>query len=227
VKRRAWARPTPVSLASREYASAPLDRGRTPWRLGHYCVVDLELSGLDPQVDEIISFAAVPVNAGRVTVGAAVSGLVRPTKPVAPASVLVHGLRTRDLSDAPVHDDALQPLLAAMTGRVLVAHEAWVEEAFLSRALARQGVRLRGPVIDTYQLARLWAGLGQRPRVPHDLSALAVHLGLPVHRPHQAMGDALTTAQLFITLATLLEVVTSETVSSLVNARRRAAFEDG
>ena len=40
-------------------------------------------------------------------------------------------------------------------------------------------------------------------------------LGLPAHRPHHADGDALTTAQLFIALATRLDAVAPQTVGSL------------
>ena len=37
------------------------------------------------------------------------------------------------------------------------------------------------------------------------LTELASRLGLPAHRPHHALGDALTTAQVFLALATHLE----------------------
>ena len=59
-----------------------VNRGRTPWRLAHFCVVDLELSGLDPGRDEIIAFAAVPIDAGRIVAGNAVYGLSRNTRPL-------------------------------------------------------------------------------------------------------------------------------------------------
>ena len=40
-------------------------------------------------------------------------------------------------------------------------------------------------------------------------------LGLPVHSPHVAEGDALTTAQLFLALATHLDEIEPQTVGSL------------
>ena len=45
---------------------------------------------------------------------------------------------------------------------------------------------------------------------------MARDLGLPIHRPHHADGDALTTAQAFIALATHLEAFGFETLGSLV-----------
>ena len=196
--------------------------GRTPWRAADFCVVDLELSGLDPRDDEIISFAAVPVDAARVVAGDAVYGVCRPTRPLPEESMLIHGIRDVDLVEAPPIDEAMQPLIAAMTGRVLVAHVAWVERAFLRRAFARQGIRLREPIIDTYELGRLLSVLRGEDAAPRSLDELAERLDLPVHRPHHALGDALTTAQVFLALATHLDAFAPETVRSLARARQRA-----
>jgi DNA polymerase-3 subunit epsilon len=197
-------------------------RGRTPWRLAHFCVVDLELTGLDPEHDEIISFAAVPIDAGRVVAGNAVYGLSRSTRALPEESVLVHGIRTVDLADAPPLDEAIEPLLAVMAGRVPVAHAAWIERSFLDPVMRRHGVRLPGPILDTRDLGQLLArergGSSEAP----SLTALARGLGLPVHRPHHALGDALTTAQVFIALATLLDGYEPQTVRTLSLARKRA-----
>lgn len=213
---------SPASAAAELYARARTDEGKTPWRDAHYCVVDLELSGLDPLTDEIISFAAVPIDSGRVIAGDALYGLCRPTRPVPEQSILIHGLRTVDLDEAPGLDQAIQPLLSAMTGRVLVAHVAWVERSFLARDFARQGVRLREPILDTYDLGRLLALARHESAAPSALGELAQSLALPVHRPHHALGDALTTAQLFLALATHLDELGPETVQSLARAKQRS-----
>jgi DNA polymerase-3 subunit epsilon len=214
-------RQSPVSAVAAQYARAGVGRRSTPWRHARYTVVDLELSGLDPRSDEIISFAAVPIESGRVIAGGAVYGLCRPTRPLGRESVLIHGIRTVDLDDAPPLDTAILPLIAAMTGRVLVAHAAWVEQSFLTPALRRQGVRLRRPVLDTQELARLLSLERRDPAVALPLGELAGSLGLPVHRPHHALGDALTTAQVFLALATHLEEFGRETLESLARAKER------
>ena len=125
--------------AARAYARARAPAPGTPWRQARYCVVDLELSGLDPRRGEIVSFGALPIDDGRVRLDGAASGLVRPTRPLAEESIRVHGIRASDLAEAPVLAEALEPLLAAMTGRVLIAHHAPIERVFLSRALRRLG----------------------------------------------------------------------------------------
>jgi DNA polymerase-3 subunit epsilon len=221
VRRPSFLRPA-TSPTAELYARASVAKGNTPWRDARYCVVDLELSGLNPDIDEIISYAAVPIDDGRVVSGATLYGLSRPTRPLPAQSILIHGIRTVDLDDAPLVDDALPPLLSAMTGRILVVHVAWVERSFLGRALGRQGIRLREPVLDTYEMGQLLARLRNEPTAPRSLDELARNLGLPVHQQHHARGDALTTAQVFLALATHLEEFTSGTVQSLARAKQRA-----
>jgi DNA polymerase-3 subunit epsilon len=204
---------------ARDYARATLPARRTPWREARYLVVDLELSGLDPRTDEIISFGAVPIDSGLIAAGRSVYGLARPTRPVPEASVVIHGIRTVDLEEAPSLDESVVRLIEAMTGRVLVAHSAEVERAFLSIALRRQGVRLRGPVLDTAALGRLFM-IERGGPVPRfvQLGRLVEALGLPQHRPHHALGDALTTAQAFLAVASHLDEHGRETVGSLARA---------
>ena len=125
----------PRTPAAAEYARAELPAAVTPWRLARFAVVDLETTGLDPASDEIISFAAIPVDEGRVRPGALAAGLVRPQRMPRPDTIRIHGLRPADLEAAPPLQAELDRLLAALAGRVIVAHVAWVEERFLDRAL--------------------------------------------------------------------------------------------
>ena len=187
-------------------------------------MVDLELSGLDPRTGEIISFGAVPIDGGIIGAGRSLYGLARPVRPLKEASVVIHGIRTVDLDEAPPLDEAIAPLLGAMAGRILVAHSAPVERAFLGAAFRRQGVRLREPVLDTAVLGRLLLlERGEAPSRSVSLGQLAAALGLPEHRPHHALGDALTTAQVFLAIVSHLEQHRSETVGSLARASSRLA----
>ncbi|MGO9319442.1 MAG: exonuclease domain-containing protein [Solirubrobacteraceae bacterium] len=215
-------RRVPGGAGAVAYKRARLPAGRTPWRDASYCAVDLELTGLDPREHEIVSFGAVPIEQGRVQLGSAVHGRVRPLRPISESAIRVHGLRAADLADAPPLDVAIDPLLAVMAGRIPVVHVAAIERGFLRPALRRQGVRLRGPMIDTSVLGLVWLherdGNGPR-RV--SLAELTAALGLPSHHPHDAVGDALTTAQVFIALATHLDALQPETVRRLTSAGRR------
>jgi DNA polymerase-3 subunit epsilon len=133
-------------------------------------------------------------------------------------TIRIHGLRETDLEGAPPFSQVLDGLLKALTGSGIVAHVAAVERSFLAAALAEHRLPLRNQAVDTAALA---AELGTHRRDPSlrahpiGLSDLAQELGLPVHRPHHADGDALTTAQAFIALATHLDEIKPQTVGSL------------
>ena len=204
------------SPAADAYRRSSPPSAKTPWREATYAAVDLETTGLDPRRDEIISFAAVPIEDGRVVAGRICTVLVRPRQMPDAETICIHGLRPVDLTDAPPLIEALDLILGSLTGRVLVAHPAWVERGFLRQALKSAGVRPKEPILDTSGLARsLLAERGVVSPRSLALSDTARELGLPVHRPHHADGDALTTAQLFLALVTHLDEVEPQTVGSL------------
>ena len=190
----------------------------TPWRAAGWCVVDLELTGLE-RSDEIIAIGAVPVIEGAIALGDAMYALARADRAPAHGAVLVHKLRSADLAGAPPLSVAMDQLLRMLAGRVPVFHTAVVERTFLGRELRRRRVRLPTEA-DTEALGRLW--LRERDGVvPAGLSLarLCSLLGIPGETPHHALGDALTTAKAFIALASHLEVARGpQTVGSLRNA---------
>jgi DNA polymerase III subunit epsilon len=211
------------SPAARAYRTAPLPNSRAPWREVTFCVIDVETTGLDPASDEIISFATVTVAGGMVRLDDARYELVRPGRMPNADTVRIHGLREADLFEATPMSDLLDGLLGAITERALVAHVAAVERGFLGAALSANGLELRNPIVDTAALDRELRRLRHKPpvrREPVGLSDMARALGLPVHRPHHADGDALTTAQAFIALATHLEAFAPQTLDSLERLSR-------
>jgi DNA polymerase-3 subunit epsilon len=198
---------------------------RVAWREASWQVVDVETTGLDPDHDEVISYAVVPIKAGRIVSGDHISGLVRPRRRPSPASVTVHGIRASDLENAPTAVEVAPRLAAALSGSLLVVHFAFVERTFLGPVLAAVGMPFPRQVADTEVIGRLWLVSADREAPPVlALSKLADELGLPVHRPHEALGDALTTAQAFLALASHLDAVRPETTTSLLGAHRRLAY---
>ena len=182
---------------------------RTPWREAEFCVLDLETTGLDLSRDEVVSFGAAIVAHARIPCGRVAYQLVRPTRPVSAGALAVHGLNAADLEPAPSMEVALDDIIELLTNRVPVAHAAWVERAFLDRALRRRGRRLPRVMIDTAALLRASRlANGDRQTEP-NLEDAAQRLGLPVHTPHHALGDAFTTAELLLVLATRLEGATA------------------
>ena len=193
----------PVVVTSRWFArrAQPLAR---PWREVEYVVVDLETTGLDLKRDAIASYGAVLIRDGRIVVAENTYGLVCPTCELTAESITVHTLRHADVADAPPLSLAVSVLDTLLRGRVLVAHAAWIEKAFLDRAFADHGAILGSPIIDTAALARADGIAPRGSRREPDLEWLAGEIGLPAVNPHHALGDATTTAHVFLALASRL-----------------------
>lgn len=198
---------------------------RVGWRDARYCVIDVETTGLDPRRDSIVSIGCAGIRDGRIVCGDSYYSLIRPASPVSIASMRIHCLRPADLEDAPAARDVGQEVARRLAGRIMVAHAAWIERAFLGRLLRQAGLRFAAPVIDTAALAR---ALGYAPaslagREP-SLELLARRLALPVYRPHHALGDAFTTATVFLAMATKAAAPAGQAGSEPVSARSLVAL---
>jgi DNA polymerase III subunit epsilon len=199
-------------------ASVRRPKTRTPWREARWLAVDLELTGLTPGRDEIIAVGAVPIEAGRAQLGAAFYSLARSARRSDQQAVLTHKLLAADLADAPPLEEVLARLAELLAGRVPVFHTAWVERTFLGSELARRGTKLPAAA-DTEVLGRLWLSRARGAAPARlSLSQLADTLGQSAEVAHHALGDALTTAHAFISLAALLERGQRQTVGTLVRA---------
>ena len=200
----------------------------TSWREASFAVIDLETTGLDPRVHEVLSVGVVPIDGGRISVGRSFYRTVRPL--VAPDSrtVVIHGIRPVDAAAARSADEVASELVEQLSDRVLVAHVAEVERGFLTPWLRDAGYQ-PGRVVDTDVLARLVMVRRGGPLVEAHvgLGAAAAHFGLPEHRRHHALGDALTTAQLFLATTTLLFPDRDASVTELLRAGRLLARERG
>lgn len=188
------------------------------WRQVEFASLDFETTGLDQQQDAIVSFGVVPVRAGRVVVGGSVHQLVVPAVPSSPGSMRIHGILPKDLADAPPPEVAAATLRDAIDRRFLLAWYASVEIAFLSRLFggrARSWVRR---TIDVRQMAIELERLDQDVR--HTLSSTAQRYGVPVANPHEALDDAMVTAQLFLVIASRLEERGLGSVRSLLRLTR-------
>jgi DNA polymerase-3 subunit epsilon len=97
----------------------------------------------------------------------------------------------------------LGELLSVLAGKVLVAHHASFELAFLRAACARAfGGRFLAPAVDTLALGHRALEWRNRSVVPGELrlDALRRRHNLPRYRAHDALSDALAAAELFLAL---------------------------
>ncbi len=176
---------------------------RGAWRGAAFAALDFETTGLDLVRDAVVSFGVVPVRAGRVVLGESVHQLVAASVPSSPVSMKIHQILPRDLEAGLPPGPAAEGLRAALDRRFLLTWYADVEIAFLRRMF---GGRARSWTWRTVDVRRLVIELEHAdPEARFGLSAAAGRYGVPVAAPHEALDDALVTAQLFLVIASKLE----------------------
>jgi DNA polymerase-3 subunit epsilon len=181
----------------------PLPNAARDWREVSFLVADAEMSSLNVKDGELLSVGWVAVEHGAIALGSARHYLVRPKMSVG-QSAAIHSLRDCELSDADTGAEVLQRLLKAAAGKVLVFHHAALDLGYLNR-LSRWlfNAPLLLPVVDTLlQEEALMRHRGQ-PIKPGDLRlhACRERYGLPPYRGHNALLDAVATAELLLAMA--------------------------
>jgi len=181
---------------------------RSPlWDSPTYWSLDLEMGGLDPKRDPILAVGMVPIRGGTVRIGEAYSTLVRPDGGAAiqPASIGAHQLLRGEVEGAPPLADVLPEVDRRVREGVLLVHHQAIDVSFLKRDFKRAGLTWPGPrVVDT---ARLLMKLNRlsRPDLARDQQELNLSRarrahGLPDYGAHDALTDAIATAELFLVL---------------------------
>lgn len=168
-----------------------------------FAVVDVETTGMRAGGgDRITEIAVVVVHGGRREV--VVDSLINPGRPIPPAICAITNITNAMVRDAPTFAEVVDQVMAALAGRVFVAHNARFDWGFVSAEVRRaRDLALDGPQLCTVRLARrLVKGVRSC-----GLDNLTQHFGFDNPARHRAAGDALVTADL---LARLLRLARDE-----------------
>jgi DNA polymerase-3 subunit epsilon len=155
-------------------------------------VADVETSGLNPHRDRLIAIGAVALVEGVVQFGDSFRIVVRQSAPSASRNILVHGIDgTTQLGGA----DAAEALAAWLryAGRAPLAgfHADFDRTVLSSACLAALGIEPANVWLDLAFLAP--ALFHQRARTLDDWMRI---FGIEAYARHDALSDALATAQL-------------------------------
>lgn len=182
------------------YLRTPLPGPTVPHTDLRLLAVDVETTGLDPGRDHVLSIGMVPVDGTRVVLGGARRVIVR--APQVGPSAAIHHLTDDDVATGVPLPDAVAAVLEALRGRVLLAHHAGLERAFLSAACRRvHGTGFPCLYVDTLGLARrlTTSAWDDEPRPGSlRLDAVRARHNLPRYRSHEALTDALAAAELYL-----------------------------
>lgn len=160
-----------------------------------FAVLDLELTGLDPDVDRIVEVGIVRGRRGGPV--ERWSTLVQPGVPMTPDAATITGLSDASLVGAPAWCAVADAVAARLDGAVIVGHRGELDHQFLARALPG---RVAAPSFDTWTMARSLLSLRS-----HALSAVCSALGVSQGGAHRALQDAEATWGVFWAMVDLLD----------------------
>ncbi len=185
----------------RDFLSVPFPAPDTPIDRVPILSVDFETTGLDPRRDRLLSIGCVQVERARVELASACHLVVRGAPALETRNVAVHQITDDQVAAGLSPEEAVGRLLERLAGRVMLAHHARVERGFLQATCRKLwGLAPVWPVIDTLHLAR--RTLERRSRPPQGSELRLFNLrqaeGLPRYKAHNALCDAIATAELFL-----------------------------
>jgi DNA polymerase-3 subunit epsilon len=157
-----------------------------------FAVVDVETTGVNATGDDrITEIAVVVVHGTRRDV--VFDSLVNPGRPIPPRICELTGIGDEMVAGAPTFTEIADQVVAALAGRVFVAHNARFDWGFVGAEMKRtRDLALDGPRLCTVRLARRLV----QGEPSYALGALAVRFGLEFTARHRAVGDALVTGML-------------------------------
>lgn len=186
------------------FLGATLPDRRSDCRAIRIVAIDLETTGLDPKKDDILSIGLVEIDAWRIRLDTAWHRIVRVDKAIPGETAVIHQITDdQSAAGAPI-DELLPEVLRRMAGKPMLVHYSPIEQNFLDAACRRlYGAPFVTPIIDTLEIAQRVFERRNHFVQPGDLRLfnLRPRYNLPQYKAHNALSDALATAELFLAMA--------------------------
>ncbi len=155
---------------------------------GEFVVVDVETTGTDPKMADLVEIAAVRVKGGKIV--DRWSTFVNAGRPI--VGNQMHGITDKDLKGAPSPAEAARKALDFVGDAWFVGHSVGFDIGFIEEALG-DGTRVTR-YLDTLTIARE----GYPDLENYKLGTLAKFFGIELSENHRALPDAVATANLLI-----------------------------
>ncbi len=149
-----------------------------------YASVDLELSGFDPDADEIIEIGILRfrLEAGRLTIIDSWGTLIKPTGEIRTRVLGLTGIDSVEANAAPEWSEVLPIVQDLLTGAIILGHGVDLDRKFL----VAKGIDLISDTIDTLELAQIFLPTHHS----YNLENLAQELQVTHTTAHRALADA-------------------------------------
>jgi len=160
-------------------------------------VIDTETTGLNPRQDRVISIGGVRLQGARLYRSWTMNLLVNPGRAIPSRTIAVHGISNSMVAGAPSFAAVAGEVIAATDGLIMIGHHVSFDIQMLRNELRTCGREWSPPY--SLDVLLLYAGLFPERR-SLLLEDIAAALDVAVIGRHSALGDALTTAEIYCRL---------------------------
>jgi len=187
--------------ALRDFLSVPFPDLNTPIDRVEILSVDFETTGLDAKKDKLLSVGFILLKGQQMSLKTCYHQIIKTQAQLEESNVIIHHITDSQKDRGKALKIVVDGLLTALAGKVMLVHFARIEKQFLTQACYElYGMAPVFPMIDTLVLAK--RRLDKRD-VAYDPSQLRLtnlrhQLKLPEHHAHNALNDAIATAELFM-----------------------------
>ncbi len=191
----------------RDYLATPFPDPATPLDRCPLLAVDFETTGLKPESASILSVGHVCIDDGEIRLATARHTIVRSDADLDEENVVIHQITDSHKAAGEALDRVVARLLRALAGRIMLVHFGRIERDFLRAACIRlYGMAPVLPMIDTLLMAKRRMDMRTAAYDPSELRLfrLREHHGLPRYNAHNALSDAIATAELFLVETSLM-----------------------
>lgn len=200
-RKKALAKAAPGPLA--DYLATPFPDKQVDCRETELVAIDLETTGLDPNEDDILSIGLVQLNDFGVKLDTSWHRIVKLDKEIGDSATIHHITDDQSAAGEPI-EDLLPEVLERLAGKPIVVHYSPIEQNFLNNVCRKlYGAPFVIPIIDTLEVAQRIMERRNHLIQPGDLRLfnLRPRYNLPQYKAHNALSDALATAELFLAMA--------------------------
>ncbi len=187
--------------ALKEYLSVPFPHKDDALKDFDVLSLDFETTGLDALRDQLLSVGCVTMDRCKILLSSSHHQIIKTSGKLQGHNVAIHQITDAEKERGAELKKALDRLLRLMAGRVVLVHFARIERTFLQEA-CRQMYGITPPflIIDTLAIIKRRFDNTDKQYDPSHLrlSNIRKTLGLPDYFAHNALNDAIATAELLL-----------------------------
>ena len=201
------------------WQALPSPRQDVSLKAGRYVVVDVESSGLSISRDRLIAIGAVAVTNGQIHLHDSLEIVLQQTRVSEKDNILIHGIGGTAQREGMPPAEALLAFLEYLGKDPLIAFHVAFDEPMISRAMKTfLGLNFRHAWADLAYVAP--ALYPQRARQYRKLDDWMGLFQIHNYARHNALADALSTAELLLALSPHLEARNAASLQGLKNLER-------